>query len=333
MAEPVNYSGYTYAADLYRQPTETMIDYMQRLAKQRAAGVLGGGGMLDTPEPITETDPVLGTVTQSCPAGFTLQNGACVRVGGGDTVEDIPQVSNEERYKGMRDLLDNPDKAAAIRALMPFGTGHMFLSDNQIEGYVRNAQNEATKAQGFFDYLGGSDGDVVTGTIDRSWWDRAKEFLGGEPEAAPEGYVIGPDGKSYAPIGGSGSLVTGKPSIVESMFSNFTNNIPVTENVGKVFDPRLYTKDPEVIAAYKQGIPANPSPVLPTVLSQGMLGNAVADGNQGTWTTQTPSDSSYGDSISVYSPSSWSADNTSSWDTSGGGTNADGSYDISSWFK
>jgi hypothetical protein len=220
MADPMQYSGYTYAADLYKQPTETMIDYMQRLAKQRAAGVLGGGGMLDTPEPITETDPVLGTVTTACPAGFALRNGACVRVGGGDTTEEMPQVSAEERYKGMRDLLDNPEKAAMIRSLMPWGTGHMFLSDNQIEGYVRNAQNEATKAQGFFDYLGGKDGDVVTGTVERNWWDR----LTGNEEA-PDGYVIGPDGKSYAPIGGSGSLVTGQASTMPYSASNpFTGN-------------------------------------------------------------------------------------------------------------
>lgn len=220
MADPMQYSGYTYAADLYKQPTETMIDYMQRLAKQRAAGVLGGGGMLDTPEPITETDPVLGTVVTSCPAGFALQNGACVRVGGGDTVEEMPQVSAEERYKGMRDLLDNQEKAAMMRSLMPWGTGHMFLSDNQIEGYVRNAQNEATKAQGFFDYLTGSDGDVVTGTVERSLWDR----ITGNEEA-PEGYAIGPDGKSYAPIGGSGSLVTGQASTMPYSASNpFTGN-------------------------------------------------------------------------------------------------------------
>lgn len=226
MADQPQYTGVTYNAEMYKQPTETLIDYMQRLAKQRATGVLGGGGMLDTPEPITETDPVLGTVTQACPAGFTLQNGACVRVGGGgDTTEEIPQVSAEERYKSMRDLLDNPDKAAAMRSLMPWGTGHMFLSDDQIEGYVRNAQNEATKAQGFFDYLTGSDGDVVTGTIDRSLLDRAKEFFGGEAEAAPKGYVIGPDGKSYAPIGGSGSLITGQATAMPYSASNpFTGN-------------------------------------------------------------------------------------------------------------
>jgi hypothetical protein len=224
MADPMQYSGYTYAADLYKQPTETIIDYMQRLAKQRAAGVLGGGGMLDTPEPapepITETDPVLGTVTTSCPAGYVLKNGACVNVKESNTTADMPQVSAEERYKGMRDLLDNPEKAAMIRSLMPWGTGHMFLSDNQIEGYVRNAQNEATKAQGFFDYLTGSDGDVVTGTVERSLWDR----ITGNEEA-PDGYVIGPDGKSYAPIGGSGSLVTGQASTMPYSASNpFTGN-------------------------------------------------------------------------------------------------------------
>lgn len=77
MADPINYSGYTYDQSSYKLPTETMADYMQRLAAQRAAGVLGGGGMLDTP--LTNTE--LGTVTQNCPDGYhwDAQANACVK--------------------------------------------------------------------------------------------------------------------------------------------------------------------------------------------------------------------------------------------------------------
>jgi hypothetical protein len=267
MADPMQYTGYTYGSDLYRQPTETLADYMQRLAAQRATGVLGGGGMLDTPPaPITETDPVLGTVTQSCPAGFTLQNGACVRVGGGDTTEEMPQVSAEERYKGMRDLLDNPEKAAMLRALIPFGLGNVLLTDNQIEGYVRNAQNEATKAQGFFDYLGGKDGDVVTGSMDRGFWDKTKEFFGADREAAPKGYEYNPEDNNWTPISGGGSLVTGQPSIVNSMFSQY---------IGQPFDPSRYTANTNVIGAYNATATPAPSVNNPRAIASSTLSNAL----------------------------------------------------------
>lgn len=55
MADPVQYTGATYNADLYKLPTESMADYMIRLAKLRASGVLGGGGMLNVAEQPTPT--------------------------------------------------------------------------------------------------------------------------------------------------------------------------------------------------------------------------------------------------------------------------------------
>jgi hypothetical protein len=150
MADPMQYTGYTYGSELYKQPTETMVDYMQRLAKQRAAGLLGGGGMLDTAEPITETDPVLGTVTQSCPAGFTLQNGACVRTSSyeaqdntdlekqqlmalGFTEKDVDQQRIADRLSGRRyagqgllygipyAISSSQDKEAAVKSITDAG--------------------------------------------------------------------------------------------------------------------------------------------------------------------------------------------------------------------
>jgi hypothetical protein len=164
MADLPQYTGVTYDAGYFKQPEETMADYMMRLAQQRASGVLGGGGMLDTPQAEeVKTSTPLGQIQQNCPVGYVLRNGACVRADEDADTEEMPEPTMEERYKGARMLLDNPMAAKLARAVIPFGLGNVFLTDNQIEGYVRNAQNEATKSQGFLDYLMGRDGDVVLG--------------------------------------------------------------------------------------------------------------------------------------------------------------------------
>jgi hypothetical protein len=160
MADLPQYTSVTYDPLYSRNPEETIYDYMQRLAAQRASGVLGGGGMLDTPAAEVTSTP-LGQVQQKCPAGYVLRNGACVRAD--EDAEEMPEFTMEERYKGARMLLDNPMAAKLARAVIPFKLGNVFLTDKQIEGYVRNAQNEATKSQGFLDYLMGKDGDVVLG--------------------------------------------------------------------------------------------------------------------------------------------------------------------------
>jgi uncharacterized membrane protein YgcG len=65
MADTPRYTGVTYEQDYFRQPDESMYDFMMRLAKLRATGVLGGGGMLDTP---TETVSIEEVPTQTAPA-------------------------------------------------------------------------------------------------------------------------------------------------------------------------------------------------------------------------------------------------------------------------
>jgi len=47
MADLPQYTSVTYDPLYSRNPEETIYDYMQRLAAQRASGVLGGGGMFD----------------------------------------------------------------------------------------------------------------------------------------------------------------------------------------------------------------------------------------------------------------------------------------------
>lgn len=279
MADLPQYTGVTYDASYSQQPQESFADYMMRLASQRAGGVLGGGGMLNTATPQTEiTDAELGQVKQNCPEGYVWNGNACVLVDQGSDQKQR-KVSNEERYKGARFLLDNPMAASAIRAVMPMGLGSLLMSDNQLEGYVRNTQNEATKSQGFLDYLMGRDGDVVLG-------DRGT---------------------------GGGSLVTGKETeITRGMFP-------------EIFDPMNFTKQMGVVGAQAYPVQMPQIPQIP----QGMLSpsatSAIAESVALTGSGSGSSDDPYS--------AGWSAKDTSSWDTSGGGTNADGSYDISGWFS
>jgi hypothetical protein len=167
MADLPQYTGVTYDSSYYKQPNESASDYFMRLAQQRAGGILGGGGMLNTPtvEAAEVTAQPLGQVSKNCPAGYVSRNGACVPVSQLDSMPEEEQPTMQERYEGARRLLDNPMLAAGVRAITPLGLGNVFLRDDQIEGYVRNAQNEATKSQGFLDYLMGNDGDVVLGDL------------------------------------------------------------------------------------------------------------------------------------------------------------------------
>lgn len=72
MADLPQYTGASYNADLYKKPDETMSDYMLRLAKLRASGVLGGGGMLDitdTPTVVTPAAQELGVLKKNVSSG------------------------------------------------------------------------------------------------------------------------------------------------------------------------------------------------------------------------------------------------------------------------
>jgi len=153
MAEQPAYTGVTYDKAYYRQEGESLFDYMRRLAELRARGILGGGGMLDTPA------PAQAEIAAAAPLGEVVIN----QPSSSDSSGPSRPITKQEQYEGMRTMMDYPLLAAGARALIPMGLGHLFLRDSQIEANVRNAQNEATGHQGFFDYLFGRDGDVVLG--------------------------------------------------------------------------------------------------------------------------------------------------------------------------
>lgn len=324
MADPVNYSGVSYDSQYYRQPDETMFEYMQRLAQNRAKGVLGGGGMLDA-APLTSTE--LGEVVTRCPAGYSWDGNACVPDGSGASSDgmQVERKSNEEIYKGLRQMLDDPEKAAMARALIPMGLGNLFLTDNQIEAAVRNYQNEATAQQGFFDYMLGKSGDVVEGGIEPSWF---KKTFGDPAADAPKGYTYNEDLGKYIPTSGSGSLLTG--GITDTVIGELFGSTPFVAGVTP-FDPRRYTADTNVINAYPTA-QTYPAPAVPMFTPLPVDTTPVVKTSSNTTSHVVPNpDSGTGyTSYEVYTPDSWSAADTSSWDTS----KEDGSkYDISSWFS
>lgn len=97
MADQPQYSGVTYESAYYKDPNESMADYMQRLAKLRASGVLGGGGMLDIPEPVkviaTDAGAPLGQVVQNRPTERNFMTDAEKEANGWD------MRTNEEKYR------------------------------------------------------------------------------------------------------------------------------------------------------------------------------------------------------------------------------------------
>lgn len=264
------YTGAQYGASYYKQPNETLSEYMMRLAQMRAKGVLGGGGMLDV-KPTPEKE-----VAAAVPLGEVVVNQPLSSSDG----DDGPRMNStaEERYNNARFMLDNPLVASAVRSVIPMSLGSLLMSDKQLEGYVRNTQNEATGSQGFFDYLLGRDGDVVLG-------DRGI---------------------------GTGSLVTGQATdITRSMFPEKFNPMDWTSSMSHAVPMPVLFESARVM-------PQAPQVDMTPLTSK---------------TVTRHTDSGTGTDYTVQSSGSWNAADKSSWDTSGQGGKADGSYDISSWFS
>ena len=112
MADLPQYTGVTYDAEMYKKPEETMSDYMLRLAKLRASGVLGGGGMLDTAKPAQVVD-----TNAAAPLGQVVVN----RPSSGGNYEaptnetTAPTVRNSSTNYGL-----TPDLTKGVASLLPF---------------------------------------------------------------------------------------------------------------------------------------------------------------------------------------------------------------------
>jgi len=190
-----------------------------------------------------------------------------------------------------------------LKFLLPGATLGLYSQD-KLNNYIWNEQNEATKSIGFFDYLNKRQGDIVTGSVE---------------EAIP-GYreFTDSDGKTfYIPKTGSGSLVTGEKTAYtpDQLADKFEgegtlkqvpvfdeNNMHTGEYRLEYVEPKYdfvgslkekFTNDPEVLRAYgyevEDIVPElaepeidmgglildPPAPTPETVVSQDEYGNRV----------------------------------------------------------
>lgn len=178
MADLPQYTGVTYDSTYSRNPEETMYDYMQRLASQRASGVLGGGGMLDTPAAEVTSAP-LGQVTQNCPAGYVLRNGACVPVGStGGEYEAVERRSPEQLYRDILEYKANPNPLFSggwIGLLAKYGNDYTQanlrekypdMTARMDEEFAMSRPVEVQEKKGFFDGLKDGITDLTGGIVD-----------------------------------------------------------------------------------------------------------------------------------------------------------------------
>lgn len=141
--QPPAYKGAAYNADIYKSPSESLSDYLVRLSRMRSAGVLGGGGMLDTgPTPTVTTPDYYSDQTD---LGVLKKN--VVSDGGNEYVTPQDTRTAEEK---LRDAVAYQSGAETnwgkvIMGLAPFGlfgtvaTNLMDSSEKDlIEGYFKD---------------------------------------------------------------------------------------------------------------------------------------------------------------------------------------------------
>ena len=303
MADQPQYTGATYAAEYSKLPDETLSEYLMRLAKLRSQGILGGGGMLDVKEvPVEEKSiaytPKLGQMVINAGSGSGDSN---------NTMAQSVPISEEQRLANAIDVATGRD--VNIPAVLGFFGGPIGKGIDALATYDRNKTIDEALSS-------------------RAYTDEQKERILNDRELMNE--------LLYA-----GNLSTVAPEDT-NRFGVDTWNIgtQITEGLGSLWNSITGTEDSSTPIAIGRTWAANPMPQLPTVIGGlqtpapttiptdivgGMFGNELGNRSVSTYT-----DSGTGTEYSVVG----NADYTEgSWDTSGGGTKADGSYDISGWFN
>lgn len=304
------YTGATYASEFTKLPNETLSEYMMRLAKLRAQGILGGGGMLDVKQPVPVEEksiaytPKLGQVVINAGSGSGDSNN--------NTAERVV-LTPEERMRNdiavQSGIVGDP---MVIGQHIPvIGTPLKMLTDWQRESNIEDTLRERAISQ-----------EEIDKAINNP--DYAKELA-----------------RTYN-MGGLGTDIPSNPLNVDEAGSSLLYQF---DNIGdtllKSIGLRDKTEDPFLtkVAGASSAMPQLPTVVgglmtpqatAPVMTPTGMLDQLTQELTNKTVTTHT--DTGTGTEYTVQSGGGWSAADTSSWDTSGGGTNADGSYDISSWF-
>lgn len=356
----VDYSQY------YKTPDESLYDYLVRMQSDREGGILGTKGLMDVKKIDPEEEADLGEVAMSCPVGQVWNGVACVPEPSteGDDQEiksqhdrylesdEYKQGFSFEDYK-MQNALDRlTGRQYAAQGLL-YGIPNMIVNwsdrmevKNQLlaNGYTEEQADamvndpemaSATNMLGRLGTMPTHEYDYKQQNTQDSLFDVGKSIVGsifGLNEDKEENYsrqspFMTPEQYNQQGYKGLPALEAAKTAqIVEAQGR-------------KLFDPYnqfnldALTKQAQEMAAQEAAqLQAEKARQQQLAAAQAATTAAEQDAiarpsgsSGGSWST---SDSG----TSVYSPSSWSADDTSSWDTSGGGTNADGSYDISSWF-
>ena len=298
MADPVQYTGATYNAEMYKLPNETMSEYLARLAKLRAQGILGGGGMLDVKEvPVEEKSiaytPKLGQVVINAGSGGDSNN---------TMAESVP-ISEEQRLANAIDVATGRD--VNIPAVLGFFGGPIGKGIDALATYDRNKTIDEALSS-------------------RAYTDEQKDRILNDRELLNEMLY-------------EGNLSTVAPEDT-NRFGVDTWNLgtQISDGLGNLWDT-ITGKEASTPVAIGRTWAANPMPQLPTLaggiaipsvtavdsdIVGGMFGNEL--GNR--YVTQH-TDTSTGTDYTV----TGNADYTDgSWDTS---KSDGGSYDISGWFS
>jgi len=303
MADQPQYTGATYNAEMYKLPTETMSEYLARLAKLRSQGILGGGGMLDVKEvPVEEKSiaytPKLGQMVINAGSGSGDSNNTMV--------ESVP-ISEEQRLANAIDVATGRD--INIPAVLGFFGGPIGKGIDALATYDRNKIiDEALSSRAYTDEQ-----------KDRILNDREllNELLyeGNLSTVAPEDTNrFGVDTWNWGT-----QLTEGLGNFWDSITGNTDTSTPVA--IGRTWAANPMPQMPTVIG----GLQTPAATTIPTDIVGGMFGNELGNRYSNTYT-----DSGTGTEYTVTGNANYT---DGSWDTSGGGTNPDGSYDISSWFN
>jgi hypothetical protein len=273
MADLPQYTGVTYDNAFSRNPEESMYDYMMRLASQRASGVLGGGGMLDTPAAEEVTSAPLGEVQQNCPPGYELRNGACVRVSSGGNYEDMPETKPVVRTAGNNFGLAS-DTAKTIAAMLPGPLG--LLAGAGIAYNDSQAIKAAQEAAGIPE-------DQRSGT----WFKGTEDSIGTRNLNDREYHIS---------IGGMATDPTN--NIIENMFGmgNYITTLTPAEAMRRA-QPRTYNYLNPEVNAVPMGLPQLPtSPEAQLQRTMGMMdtlnqlnSGSISGGDSGYYSDSTGS--------------------------------------------
>lgn len=141
MADQVNYTGASYNEAYARGNNESLFDYMQRLAKMRAGGTLGGGGMLD---PAVKAQIANDAGLTNEELGVLLKKPVVPVSSGGDgeVVRDTRTAEEKLRDAVAHQSGTKTNWAGALMSVLPTG-----LFGTVVNGLMNSSERDIIEAQ------------------------------------------------------------------------------------------------------------------------------------------------------------------------------------------